>query len=86
MRDHHGEPSPYRLIVTDDPCKTLGQSEVRYFGSMLDAANAFVKAAEPFKTVVYDDGCQVRHLNGDELRLLENVCNKLGHDLEAVEG
>ena len=76
--------SPYRLIVTDDPCKTLGQGEVRYFGSMIDAANAFAKATEPYKTVIYDDGCTARELNRNEQRLLENVCAKLGYDVGAV--
>jgi hypothetical protein len=73
---------PYRLITTDDPCKTLGQGEVRYFAAMIDAANAFVKATEPFKTVIYDDGCTARDLNRDEERLLENVCAKLGYAVE----
>ena len=76
--------SPYRLIVTDDPCKTLAQGDVRYFGSMLDAANAFAKATEPFKTVIYDDGCVARELNAREQRLLEHVCAKLGYDVGAV--
>jgi hypothetical protein len=35
--------SPYRLIVSDDACKTLAQGEVRYFASMIDAANALRK-------------------------------------------
>jgi hypothetical protein len=45
VADHGRQPSshPYRLITTDDPAKTLGQGEVRYFASMLEAANAFVK-------------------------------------------
>jgi hypothetical protein len=77
-------PSPYRLITSDDPCKTLAQGEVRYFATMLDAANAFVKAAEPFKTVIYDDSCTARHLNGDERRLLENFCATLGYDVEEL--
>ena len=51
---------------------------------MLDAANAFAKATEPFKQVIYDDGCTARHLNGDEQRLLENVCNMLGLDVGEV--
>jgi hypothetical protein len=40
MRDHHGEPSPYRLITTDDPTRTLGQGEVRHFRTLVQAANA----------------------------------------------
>jgi len=76
---------PYRLIVTDDPCGTLAQGEMRYFATPLEAANAFAKATEPFKTVIYDDGCTARELNRDEQRLLENVCAKLGYDLETVE-
>ena len=75
---------PYRLITTDDPCKTLAQGEVRYFATLIDAANAFVKAEEPYKTVVYDDGCTARDLNRDEQRLLENVCSKLGYEIEEV--
>ena len=43
MRDEHGEPFPYRLITTDDPTRTLGQGEVRYFRTLVQAANAFVK-------------------------------------------
>ena len=84
MSDRGGRPSPYRLIVSDDPCKTLGQGDVRYFTSMIAAANAFVKATEPYRTIVYDDGGEARHLNGDELRLLENVCRMLGHTVEEV--
>jgi hypothetical protein len=38
--------------------------------------------AEPFKTIIYDDGCHARELNRNEQRLLENVCAKLGYDLE----
>jgi hypothetical protein len=79
-----GGNTPYRVITTDDPCKTLAQGEVRYFASMIEAANAFVKAAEPYKTIVYDDGCTARHPNGDEQRLLENVCAKLGYDVEEI--
>jgi hypothetical protein len=76
--------SPYRLITTDDPCKTLGQGEVRYFATMLDAANAFAKATESYKTVIYDDGCTARELNRNEQRLLENVCTMLGYDVGQV--
>jgi hypothetical protein len=83
VADHLAD-RPYRLITTDDPCRTLAQGEVRYFASMIDAANAFVKATEPFKTVIYDDGCEARELNRDEQRLLENVCAKLGYDVEAI--
>ena len=83
MADHAAD-RPYRLITTDDPCRTLAQGEVRYFAAMIDAANAFVKATEPYKTVIYDDGCLVRELNRDEQRLLENVCSMLGYDVEEV--
>ena len=57
---------------------------MRYFGSMLAAANAFAKATEPYKTAIYDDGCCARELNRDEQRLLENVCAELGYDVEEV--
>ena len=80
---------PYRLITTDDPNRTFGEAldagGVRYFASMLAAANAFAKATERFKTVVYDDGCTARELNRNEQRLLENVCAKLGYDVAEVE-
>jgi len=75
---------PYRLIVSDDPCKTLGQGEVRYFARIIDAANAFAKASEPFKTVIYDDGCTARELNRDEQWMLESVCRFLGYDVEEI--
>ena len=76
--------SPYRLITTDDPNRTFGEGDMRYFGSMLDAANAFAKATEPYKTVIYDDGCEARELNRDEQRLLEHVCRMLGFDVAEV--
>jgi hypothetical protein len=76
---------PYRLITTDDPCKTLGQGDVRHFARIIDAANAFVKAPEPFKTVIYDDGCTARELNRDETWMLESVCRILGYDVGEVE-
>jgi hypothetical protein len=77
---------PYRLITTDDPCKTLAQGDMRHYATLIEAANAFVKAEEPLKTVIYDDGCQARELNGDECRLLENVAAKLGFHIEEVGG
>jgi hypothetical protein len=73
---------PYRLIVSDDPCKTLGQGEVRYFKRIVDAANAFAKAEQPFKQLVYDDGCEARFLNRNEQWMLESVCRVLGLDVE----
>jgi hypothetical protein len=79
-----GRSRPYRVIVSDDPCKTLGQGEVSYFPTMIEAANAFVKASEPYKAIVYDDGCRARHLTGDENRLLENVAAKLGYEVGDV--
>ena len=59
---------------------------MRYFRTLVQAANAFVNAPAPFRQIVYDDGRTARDLNEDEQRFLENVCNMLGHDLEAVEG
>jgi hypothetical protein len=73
------------LITTDDPCRTLAQGDVRYFAAMIDAANAFVKATEPYKTVIYDDGCTARELNRDEQWMLESVCRILGYDVGEVE-
>jgi hypothetical protein len=77
---------PYRLIVTNSACKTLAQGEVRHFARIIDAANAFVKAPDPFKTVIYDDGCTARELNRDEQWMLESVCRILGYDVEEVGG
>ena len=74
--------TPYRLIVSDDPCRTLAQGEVRYFPTMLRAANVFVKAAEPFKQIIYDDGCEARELNRSEQWMLETVCRIFGYDVE----
>jgi hypothetical protein len=34
---------PYRLITSDDPCKTLGQGEVRHYARIIDAANAHAR-------------------------------------------
>jgi hypothetical protein len=83
-------PGPYRLLTTDDPDRTLGQSldagGVTYHPTMIEAANAFAKSEAPFKTVVYDDGCEARGLTADEERLVENVCTKLGLEVGEVQG
>jgi hypothetical protein len=83
-------PGPYRLISTDDPGQTLGEAldagGVRYFPTILEAANAFAKSEAPFKTVVFDDGHQARHLTADEERLVENVCTKLGLEVGEAHG
>lgn len=57
---------------------------MHHYETMIEAANAFTKADEPYKAIVYDDGCQARDLNGDEQRLLVNVCAKLGYDVEEI--
>jgi hypothetical protein len=75
---------PYKLITTDDPSLTFGEGRKRHYASMIEAANAFVHAQEPCKAIVYDDGCLVRDLDEDEEWLLEQVCHKLGYDLEDV--
>jgi hypothetical protein len=41
---------------------------VRYFRTLVQAANAFVNAPAPFRQIVYDDGCTAREL--DENRAL----------------
>lgn len=78
---------PYKLLVTDDPEQTLGEGRMRHYSTMLEAANAFVKAAKdwPYRQIVYDDGCEVRELSEREHRLLEHVCSMLGYELEEVE-
>ncbi len=52
---------------------------------LLEQAQA-AKALEPYKTVVFDDGCDARELNSDESRLLEDVCARLGYAVEDVGG
>jgi hypothetical protein len=83
-------PGSYRLISTNDPHRTLGEAvdagDVTYHPTILDAANAFAKSEAPFRTVVYDDGCEARDLTADEERLLENVCTKLGLEVGEVRG
>lgn len=76
---------PYKLIVTDDPDQTLGEGRIRHYRTMLQAANAFAKAREPFKTVIYDNGHGARELNDREEALLVRVCGMLGLDVEEVE-
>jgi len=82
--DEPGRAPAHRLITTDDPCKTLGQGEVRHFATLIEAANEFTKTPEPYKQIIYDDGCTARELNRAESLLLENVCAKLGYDVEEL--
>jgi 5-methylcytosine-specific restriction endonuclease McrA len=81
-------PGPYRVLSTEDPNRTLGEAveagDVRYFPTLIEAANAFAKSEAPFKTVVFDDGHQARDLTATEERLLANVCAKLGLEVGEV--
>jgi hypothetical protein len=77
---------PYKLIVTDDPTTTLGDGKIRHYPTMLAAANAFVKAPDPYQQVIYDDGSEARELNDRELQLLEDVCDLLGYELGETSG
>jgi hypothetical protein len=82
-------PGPYRVLSTEDPNRTLGAAveagDVRYFPTLIDAANAFAKSETPFKRMVYDDGHQARDLTADEEQLVENVCAKLGLEVGEVQ-
>jgi hypothetical protein len=82
--DEHAR--PWKVIVTDDPHLTLGEGTIRHYPTMLAAANAFAKAPEPYKQVVYDDGREARDLNRREQQFLEAVCAALGYELEEIEG
>ena len=61
-----------RELTPGENAKVLG---------LLEQARA-AKALEPYKTVVFDDGCDARELNSDESRLLEDVCARLGYTVE----
>ena len=52
----HPADRPYRLIVTDDPCKTLAQGEVRYFASMLEAGNGISRRESSRELLPQPDG------------------------------
>lgn len=77
---------PYKLIVTDDPTRTLGECPTRHYRTLLDAANAFVKTREPYRQILYDIGHEARELNEREQALLDRVCHMLGFDVEQIDG
>ncbi len=77
---------PYKLIVTGNPHQTLGEGRIRHYRTMLAAANAFAKAPESYKQVIYDDGQETRELDEREQRTLEQVCRMLGYDVEEIDG
>jgi hypothetical protein len=74
--------APFRVIVSDSPCRTLAEGQVRHYPTMLQAAKAFAKAAEPFKQIVFDDGHEARWLTRSEQWMLESVCGFHGLDVE----
>jgi hypothetical protein len=77
---------PYKLITTNDPSLTLGEGNIRHFPTVLAAANALVKAPEPYRQVIYDNGVEARELDQREQALLERVCSMLGYDVEEIDG
>jgi hypothetical protein len=77
---------PYKLITTNHPDKTLGEGHIRHYATMLQAANALVKDTAPYQQIVYDDGDTARELNDGERRMLFDVCDILGYDIEDVAG
>jgi hypothetical protein len=80
---------PYRLLSTTDQNRTfrdaLDAGDVTYHVTLLEAANAFVKAHHPYRVIVYDDGHHARHLTDNEQQLLAGVCAALGHELEDAD-
>ena len=77
---------PYRLIVTDNPDQMLGKGQMTHFATCLEACNAFVKHPAQYKTIVYDNGHEARELDQREERMLAAVCEKLGLEIEDVNG
>jgi hypothetical protein len=65
---------------------TLGEGNIRHFPTVLAAANALVKAPEPYKQIIYDNGEEARELNEREQQMLEHVCRLLGYEVEEIEG
>jgi hypothetical protein len=45
-----------------------------------------VKAPQPYKQIVYDDGCEARFLTRDEQWMLESVAHFHGYDLDDIDG
>jgi hypothetical protein len=72
---------PYRLITTHDPTQTWAEGEMRYYETLLEAANAFVKTPDPYKIINWDDGHQARDLTPREDQLVRNVAQKLGYEI-----
>ena len=76
---------PWKVIVTDDPDKTLGEGRIRHFRTLLAAANALANGDAPYQQVIYDDCNCARELAPREQRFVENVCGMLGFDVEPVD-
>lgn len=76
---------PWKLITTDDPAKTLGEGRKRHYATLIAACNAFAKSDSSLcKQIIFDNGHDVRWLDAREQRLLHDVCDMLGYDLEDV--
>jgi hypothetical protein len=80
----HGR-KPWKLITSNDPDTELDDGHVTHHGTLIEACNAFQKTPAPYRTIIYDDGHQVRELDERERRLLENVCTVFGLEIEDVE-
>lgn len=75
--------SPYVLLTADSEAEAdAGVPAHSHHSQFVDAINAFVHNPAPYKTIVYDDGHQVRDLNAREEALLKHACSMLGVEVE----
>jgi hypothetical protein len=77
---------PWKLCTTDNPDHTLEDGTIRGYPQLIDAANALVHAPEQYKTILFDDGQQVRELSDVEQAFVERVASMLGYEVEQLGG
>ena len=72
--------------MTDDPDRTLGESDVTApYDDLETAARAFVACERPYKQLIHIDSEGIaRFLNHDEGRYLPRLCAVAGYDGEEI--
>jgi hypothetical protein len=86
-RRHAGQhQKPYVIITTTNPDVTLEQGVKRRYKTFIEACNGFAHSTAPYRTILHDDGCEVRELDQREEAMLERACELLGQETERIDG
>ncbi len=72
------------LLTTDDADNTLGEGRRRFYGTLLEAAQALAHTRETYGQIIHGDEQHARELTDAENRIVDRVLAAHGIDSEQI--